>query len=72
MAASRLVELDDNPGDRATPLCGTQLIALVSDNPWDARRNVRTNLRKGVTAIKIAATGGVTDARAIGEAGRPR
>jgi len=51
---------------------GTPTIALVSDNPWDARRNVRTNLRKGVTAIKIAATGGVTDARAIGEAGRPR
>ncbi|AYG02320.1 metal-dependent hydrolase family protein [Gryllotalpicola protaetiae] len=51
---------------------GAPLIALVGDNPWDARRNVRRNLRKGVTAIKIAATGGVTDARAIGEAGRPQ
>lgn len=51
---------------------GTPTIALVSDDPWSARRNVRTNLRKGVGAIKIAATGGVTDARAIGEAGRPQ
>ncbi|GAB20225.1 putative hydrolase [Gordonia effusa NBRC 100432] len=51
---------------------GTPTIALVSDNPWDARKNVRVNLRNGVDAIKIAATGGVTDARAIGEAGRPQ
>lgn len=51
---------------------GAPQIALISDNPWDARKNVRVNLRKGVTAIKIAATGGVTDARAIGEAGRPQ
>jgi len=51
---------------------GAPQIALISDNPWDARKNVRVNLRKGVTAIKISATGGVTDARAIGEAGRPQ
>lgn len=51
---------------------GAPQIALISDNPWDARRNVRRNLRKGVKAIKIAATGGVTDARVIGEAGRPQ
>src|SRR5690625_2761153 len=51
---------------------GVPQIALVSDNPWDARRNVRINLRNGVTAIKISATGGVTDARTIGEAGRPQ
>lgn len=51
---------------------GTPTIALVSDSPWDARRNVRVNLRHGVDVIKIAATGGVTDARAIGEAGRPQ
>ncbi|MGB4778784.1 amidohydrolase family protein [Microbacterium sp.] len=51
---------------------GAPQIALISDNPWDARRNVRINLRNGVGAIKIAATGGVTDARAIGEAGRPQ
>lgn len=51
---------------------GTPTIALVSDSPWQARRNVRVNLRRGVDVIKIAATGGVTDARAIGEAGRPQ
>jgi imidazolonepropionase-like amidohydrolase len=51
---------------------GAPMIALISDNPWDARRNVRLNLRRGVNAIKIAATGGVTDARALGEAGRPQ
>ena len=51
---------------------GAPQIALISDSPWDARRNVRRNLRKGVTAIKIAATGGVTDARVVGEAGRPQ
>jgi len=51
---------------------GAPSIALVGDSPWDHRRNVRLNLRKGVNAIKIAVTGGVTDARAIGEAGRPQ
>lgn len=51
---------------------GAPLIAVVSDNPWDARKNVRTSLRNGVTAIKISATGGVTDARKVGEAGRPQ
>ncbi|MBS1675568.1 MAG: amidohydrolase family protein [Actinobacteria bacterium] len=51
---------------------GAPQISLISDSPWDGRKNVRINLRKGVTAIKIAATGGVTDARAIGEAGRPQ
>jgi imidazolonepropionase-like amidohydrolase len=51
---------------------GAPMIALVSDNPWDARRNVRINLRHGVDVIKVAATGGVTDARTIGEAGRPQ
>lgn len=51
---------------------GAPQIALISDSPWDARKNVRANLRRGATAIKIAATGGVTDARAIGEAGRPQ
>lgn len=51
---------------------GTPTIALVGDSPWEARRNVRVNLRHGVDVIKIAATGGVTDARAVGEAGRPQ
>jgi imidazolonepropionase-like amidohydrolase len=51
---------------------GAPQIALISDDPWSARKNARINLRKGVTSIKIAATGGVTDARAVGEAGRPQ
>lgn len=49
---------------------GAPQIALVSDSPWDARRNTRINLRHGVKAIKIAATAGVTDARSVGSAGR--
>jgi imidazolonepropionase-like amidohydrolase len=51
---------------------GAPQIALTSDSPSQARRNVQRNLRHGVTAIKIAATGGVTDARSVGEAGRPQ
>ncbi|WP_147918769.1 metal-dependent hydrolase family protein [Ruania zhangjianzhongii] len=75
------IEAGDYPGPRllaSGPLLavsgghGAPQIALVSDNPWDARRNVRINLRGGVTAIKISATGGVTDAKTIGEAGRPQ
>lgn len=75
------IEAGEYPGPRllvSGPLLavsgghGVPQIALVSDNPWDARRNVRINLRHGVTAIKISATGGVTDARTIGEAGRPQ
>lgn len=51
---------------------GAPQIALISDNPWEARKNVRKNLARGVGAIKIAATGGVTDSNVIGEAGRPQ
>ncbi|QGN31856.1 amidohydrolase family protein [Microlunatus sp. Gsoil 973] len=51
---------------------GAPQIAVISDSPWAARANVRANLRRGATAIKISATGGVTDARSIGEAGRPQ
>jgi imidazolonepropionase-like amidohydrolase len=50
---------------------GAPQIALTSDSPWDARRNVRRNVQRGVTAVKMSATAGVTDARAIGYAGRP-
>lgn len=64
--------LASGPLMAATGGHGAPTIALISDNPWDARKNVRTNLRAGVDVIKIAATGGVTDARAVGEAGRPQ
>jgi imidazolonepropionase-like amidohydrolase len=50
---------------------GAPQIALTSDSPWDARRNARRNVQRGVKAIKISATAGVTDARAVGYAGRP-
>jgi imidazolonepropionase-like amidohydrolase len=49
---------------------GAPQIALTSDSPWDARRNTRKNVQRGVKAIKISATAGVTDARAVGYAGR--
>ncbi|MCI1984376.1 MAG: amidohydrolase family protein [Bifidobacteriaceae bacterium] len=51
---------------------GSPKVTMTSDSPWEARRNVRQSLRAGVTAIKIAATAGVTDARRLGEAGRPQ
>ena len=50
---------------------GAPQIALTSDSPWEARRNCRKNIQRGVKAIKISATAGVTDARAVGYAGRP-
>jgi imidazolonepropionase-like amidohydrolase len=50
---------------------GAPQIALTSDSPWAARRNARMNVQRGVKVIKISATAGVTDARAIGYAGRP-
>ena len=51
---------------------GSPKITLTSDSPWEGRRNVRFSIRKGVDCIKIAATGGMTDARRVGEAGRPQ
>lgn len=51
---------------------GSPKITLTSDSPWEARRNVRQSIRRGVDVIKIAATAGVTDARRLGEAGRPQ
>ncbi|MDN5914135.1 MAG: amidohydrolase family protein [Pseudonocardia sp.] len=50
---------------------GAPQIALTSDSPWEARRNARASIQRGVKAIKISATAGVTDARAVGYAGRP-
>jgi imidazolonepropionase-like amidohydrolase len=50
---------------------GAPQIALICADADTVRTHVRTNLRKGAKAIKIAATAGVTDAKAIGYAGRP-
>ncbi|WCM63840.1 amidohydrolase family protein [Paenibacillus polymyxa] len=49
---------------------GAPYLALIGDSPWEARRNVRINVKNGVDLIKICVTGGVTDATMIGEAGR--
>ncbi|MBI9108874.1 MAG: amidohydrolase family protein [Spirochaetales bacterium] len=44
---------------------------VVADSPWEVRRAVRRNIQEQVDVIKIASTGGVTDALKLGEAGRP-
>jgi len=50
---------------------GAPTIALIGDDPQTARANTRRNLQHGAEAIKISATGGVTDAIAVGYAGKP-
>lgn len=50
---------------------GAPQIALIGDDPLTARANARQNIRRGAKAIKISATGGVSDAIEIGYAGRP-
>lgn len=50
---------------------GAPGIALIGDDPASARANARANIRAGAQAIKISATGGVTDATEIGYAGKP-
>lgn len=50
---------------------GAPTIALICDTPEQARTNTRASIRAGVTAIKIAATAGVSDAKEIGYSGRP-
>ncbi len=49
---------------------GAGSFANISDSPWEARRLVRQNVREQVDLIKICVTGGVTDSRKVGEAGR--
>ncbi|WP_256026577.1 metal-dependent hydrolase family protein [Paenibacillus polymyxa] len=49
---------------------GAPYLALIGDSPWEARKNVRLNVKNGVDIIKICVTGGVTDANMVGEAGR--
>ncbi|WP_440111655.1 amidohydrolase family protein [Paenibacillus sp. QZ-Y1] len=49
---------------------GAPFLALVGDSPWEARRNVRINVKHGVDLIKICVTSGLTDAKMVGEAGR--
>lgn len=51
---------------------GAPLIALTGDDPATLASHTRTNIEHGANAIKIAATGGVTDAQKLGEAGSPQ
>ncbi|OZG69383.1 metal-dependent hydrolase family protein [Bifidobacterium eulemuris] len=51
---------------------GAPLIALVCPDEDAARANTLENISHGANAIKIAATGGVTDAQELGEAGSPQ
>ncbi|TFF63385.1 MAG: amidohydrolase family protein [Promethearchaeota archaeon] len=48
------------------------VMAHIADSKVEIRKAVRKNLREKVDFIKILSTGGVMDARAIGEAGRPQ
>lgn len=47
-------------------------MAHVADSPTEIKRAVRKNLREEVDWIKITSTGGVMDARKLGEAGQPQ
>ena len=47
-------------------------MSYVADSVAEIRKAVRKNLRNEVDLIKILSTGGVMDARNIGEAGRPQ
>ena len=46
------------------------MMAHVIDDPWAGRKAVRDSLRHGSDVIKILSTGGVMDAKRLGEAGR--
>ncbi len=48
------------------------LLGYIADSIPEMRKCVRHNLREEVDCIKIISTGGVMDARKLGEAGRPQ
>lgn len=48
-----------------------QTFSNIADSPWEVRKQVRKNIFEQVDLIKICATGGVSDARKLGDAGRP-
>ncbi|MDC7126740.1 MAG: amidohydrolase family protein [Spirochaetales bacterium] len=59
-------------GPIVTPTGGHGMaLGVIADGPWEVRKVVRKNIHEQVDVIKIANTGGVTDARKVGEAGRP-
>ncbi|MBN1883773.1 MAG: amidohydrolase family protein [Deltaproteobacteria bacterium] len=50
---------------------GGEVFGRVADSPWEFRKAVRLAIADDVDFIKITSTGGVTDAKRPGEAGRP-
>lgn len=50
---------------------GAPQIARLAEHPDQGRAATRRNLTEGARAIKVSATGGVTDAKGIGHAGTP-
>lgn len=48
------------------------LMGLIADSKTEVRRAIRQNIREEVDCVKIISTGGVMDARKVGEAGRPQ
>jgi imidazolonepropionase-like amidohydrolase len=48
------------------------MLGFVADDKGEIRKRIRKNVREEVDHIKILSTGGVMDAKMIGEAGRPQ
>ncbi len=48
------------------------MLGFVADDKGEIRKRIRQNAREEVDHIKILSTGGVMDAKMIGEAGRPQ
>jgi imidazolonepropionase-like amidohydrolase len=48
------------------------ILSYIADSIPEMRKRIRNNLREEVDCIKIISTGGVMDARKLGEAGRPQ
>jgi imidazolonepropionase-like amidohydrolase len=59
-------------GSIITPTGGHgRALGTICDSPWEVRKAARRNILEQVDLIKICSTGGVMDARRLGEAGRP-
>ena len=54
------------------PTGGHGMLGFEVDSTTEIRKAVRRNIREEVDCIKILSTGGVMDARMVGEAGRPQ
>ncbi len=80
VALRKKIERGEVPGPRllvcGQGICPTGghggLLGTTADSEADIKRLVRTNIREEVDWIKILSTGGVMDARRVGEAGQPQ